>query len=153
MLCLVAFRVFGENVNAMNTNNWTEMKLVVRAELAKFENNDLVIWGSGFFGEYIYSLLSSLELNINIVCFCNSFQQDDLDVYLRGKPILSSKKATELFPNAVYFIASQSYRDILLYIESNYPNLKLFCPERANSYQAIKRYMLFQMSEEYKGQH
>ncbi|MDD6067595.1 MAG: glycosyltransferase family 2 protein [Succinivibrio sp.] len=74
---------------------------------------NVVIWGTGKYGQYIYRTLTYLIPSIKIEAFVDSFVQDDADNRLFNKPIVSPKIAYEKYKNAWFIIASEAFEQII----------------------------------------
>lgn len=95
---------------------------------AKFKQSDIVIWGTGEYGECVARFLDKhLDMKQNIKCFCNSFHDDSVFKEIESIPVFSPIKSTSEYPHAVYIIASDFYEEILLSIaKSDYSFIKTF---------------------------
>lgn len=93
----------------------------------QFINRNIVIWGTGVYGKFIFSLLKDFGLESNVRSFCDSFHNDSQNDFVCAKPVYSPSKNVELYPDAVYIIASDYYEDILKTIkESSYSNITTY---------------------------
>lgn len=74
---------------------------------------NVVIWGTGKYGQYIYRNLTYLIPSIKIEAFVDSFVQDDADNSLFSKPIVSPRIAYEKYSNSWFIIASEAFEQII----------------------------------------
>ena len=92
----------------------------------KYQNRDIVIWGTGKYGKFICNLLQCIGMHKNIKAICDSFY-DDLSIdYICSIPVMSFESAVSNFNNALFIIASDYYEDIIRYVKnSSYPNIEI----------------------------
>lgn len=59
----------------------------------KYQNRDIVIWGTGKYGKFICNLLQCIGMHKNIKAICDSFY-DDLSIdYICSIPVMSFESA------------------------------------------------------------
>lgn len=92
----------------------------------KYQNRDIVIWGTGKYGKFICNLLQCIGMHKNIKAICDSFY-DDLSIdYICSIPVMSFESAASNFNNALFIIASDYIEDIIRYVKnSSYPNIEI----------------------------
>lgn len=74
---------------------------------------NVLIWGTGKYGQYIYKTLTYLIPSIKIEAFVDSFVQENSDKSLFNKPIIPPKIAYEKHKNSWFIIASEAYNQII----------------------------------------
>lgn len=98
-------------------------------------NSNVVIWGTGKYGQYIYQTLTYLIPSIRVEAFIDSFAKEDSDRQLFNKPIISPRTAYEQNKNDWFIVASEAYKQIILsipkslklkVIDSSYRKFELF---------------------------
>ena len=58
----------------------------------QFINRNIVIWGTGVYGKFIFSLLKDFGLESNVRSFCDSFHNDSQNDFVCAKPVYSPSK-------------------------------------------------------------
>lgn len=95
---------------------------------SQFKSRKIVIWGTGLYGRAVASLL--IDNSFNVVGFCDSFfdESENKSIVLNGKQIQvhGFRFYFELFQDAVYFISTDYYQDIIELIKKENISIEYF---------------------------
>ena len=106
------------------------LKQLLKDIYSSFNNEDIVIWGTGSFGLKVLELLIDFNLCNNVKAFCSTYQ--DKNNKILGIQVLIAEEAIKKYPNARFIIASEYVSDILsseLYKNSD---IKIYLPNVSN---------------------
>lgn len=122
-------------------NNFETPRDVLKAQLIdrlgkvylSMKSSNIVIWGTGAYGKWLLSFLTSLGINKKVCCFCDSFHDDSKSDYIETIPVYSPSKCASLFHSATFIIASDYYEEILNSIsKSSYSDIDTFVLDHDN---------------------
>lgn len=118
---------------------------------SKYKQSDIVIWGTGEFGQGIARfLVNHLNLKQNIKCFCDSFHDDSVYKEIESIPVFSPIKSVAEYPQAVYLIASDFSKEILSSIaKSDYRFIKTSVADADNFWLVRQMIPLFSTNVSY----
>lgn len=95
---------------------------------SQFKSRKIVIWGTGLYGRAVASLL--IDNSFNVVGFCDSFfdESENKSIVLNGKQIQvhGCRFNFEHFQDAVYFISTDYYQDIIELIKKEKITIEYF---------------------------
>lgn len=95
---------------------------------SRFKSRKIVIWGTGLYGRAVASLL--MDNSFNVVSFCDSFfdESENKSIVLNGKQIQvhGCRFNFEHFQDAVYFISTDYYQDIIELIKKENITIEYF---------------------------
>lgn len=95
---------------------------------SRFKSRKIVIWGTGLYGRAVASLL--MDNSFNVVSFCDSFfdESEKKSIVLNGKQIQvhGCRFNFEHFQDAVYFISTDYYQDIIERIKKENITIEYF---------------------------
>ncbi len=95
---------------------------------SQFKSRKIVIWGTGLYGRAVASLL--IDNSFNVVGFCDSFfdESENKSIVLNGKQIQvhGCRFNFEHFQDAVYFISTDYYQDIIELIKKENITIEYF---------------------------
>ena len=95
---------------------------------SQFKSRKIVIWGTGLYGRAVASLL--IDNSFNVVSFCDSFfdESENKSIVLNGKQIQvhGCRFNFEHFQDAVYFISTDYYQDIIELIKKENITIEYF---------------------------
>lgn len=95
---------------------------------SRFKSRKIVIWGTGLYGRAVASLL--MDNSFNVVSFCDSFfdESENKTIVLNGKQIQvhGCRFNFEHFQDAVYFISTDYYQDIIELIKKENITIEYF---------------------------
>lgn len=98
----------------------------VREEIEKayspFLNDDLVIFGTGSYGRMMLLELTNIGMRECVVAFCDNDERK-WGTFVDGVLVCSVDRIMELYPNAIYVIASSAYHEILNELKSKQINI------------------------------
>ena len=87
------------------------LKQLLKDIYSSFNNEDIVIWGTGSFGLKVLELLIDFNLCNNVKAFCSTYQ--DKNNKILGIQVLIAEEAIKKNPNARFIIASEYVSDFL----------------------------------------
>ena len=95
---------------------------------SQFKSRKIVIWGTGLYGRAVASLL--IDNSFNVVGFCDSFfdESENKSIVLKGKQIQVHGCSFNFnhFQDAVYFISTDYYQDIIELIKKEKITIEYF---------------------------
>ena len=104
------------------------VKLFLLDLYSRFKSRKIVIWGTGLYGRAVASLL--MDNSFNVVSFCDSFfdESENKSIVLNGKQIQvhGCRFNFEHFQDAVYFISTDYYQDIIELIKKENITIEYF---------------------------
>ena len=109
----------------------SQLEEKIKKRYAKFYDRDIVIWGTGVYGNFIFQFLKSIGLFSQIKAFCIT-SDDSVENEIENTPIFSFKKAFALFPNAVFIIANDYYEQILEYLDNEKIKVETYIPNQVD---------------------
>ena len=114
--------MFSEDVRFRYFINLAEQLIKEYSEIA--ENNGVVIWGTGAFGEFINSIYKAMNKNDLVKCFCDSYHDDTTTIKTVDEvQVYSPFRALKEFPSATFIIASSFHKEILSSISNQGLNI------------------------------
>lgn len=83
------------------------------------EQSSLVIWGTSGYGKLLNCFFKDNFPNKKIVCFVNTFVEDDNNSSFCELPVLSPRAASIKYPNACYILASEFFESMQSFVKDN----------------------------------
>lgn len=97
----------------------------------KFSDRDIVIWGTGVYGNFLFQFLKSIGLSSQIKSFCIT-SDNSVECNIENTPVYSFKEALSLFPKAVFIIANDYYEQILKYLDDEKIKIETYIPNQVD---------------------
>ena len=97
----------------------------------KFKDRDIVLWGTGVYGNFLFQFLKSIGLSSQIKAFCIT-NDNSSECNIENTPVYSFKRALSLFPKAVFIIANDYYEQILKYLADEKVNVDTYVPNQVD---------------------
>lgn len=111
----------------------------------------IVIYGTGNYGKFIYSILKNINPKADIKCFCYtdgcSFNSQNIDEYY-DLPVITASEAVNRYGNSLFVIASSYSNEIIKNVTEKKYDIKIIFDPDLNFWQQIyKRTFSFDTKE------